>query len=149
MNVQLIFHETLSTMPLKKCYIIIALQIKNFLDNNFREHYDYECLVEKFGISKRKMIEAFKEITNDNVHSYLTKVRMEKAKELLESTDYTIEYVACKVGLDKSNLNIQFKKTTGKTPSEWRKDHSSGYTYSLQTSGTNEYSHGKKSSNSR
>jgi two-component system response regulator YesN len=138
----LIYHETLSAMQLKKCYIEKALEIKDFLQKNYREHYDYEFLVQKFGITKRKMIESFKEIVNDNIHSFITKVRVQKAKELLESTDYTIEYVACKVGLDKSNLNIQFKKTTGKTPSEWRKEHTSNYTSYLLASGGSHYEYG-------
>lgn len=136
-------------MPVKKCYIEKALEIKDFLEKNYQEHYDYEFLVQKFGISKRKMIESFKEVVNDNIHSFITKKRIEKAKQLLESTDYTIEYIACKVGLDKSNLNIQFKKTTGKTPSEWRKEHNSNFNLYLYTEETNHFSYRKNSTNSQ
>jgi len=71
-------------------------------------------------MNKFKLKVAFKAVSNDNVHSYITKLRVERAKELLESTDRTIGFIADKVGLDKSNFNIQFKKLTGKTPSEWR-----------------------------
>lgn len=109
-------------MQLKNEDLAKALEIKAFLEKHYQERYDYDFFVQKFGINKFKMKLAFKAVVNDNIHSFLTKVRIEKAKQLLETTDNTIEYIASKVGLDKSNLNIQFKKITGKTPSEWRKN---------------------------
>jgi len=98
-----------------------AREIKDFLEKHYREHCDYEYLVHKFGMNKFKLKIAFKAVTNYNVHEFITKVRIERAKELLENSDHTIAYIAKKVGLDKSNLNIQFKKITGETPSQWRK----------------------------
>jgi AraC-like DNA-binding protein len=109
-------------MRLKNEDLAKAIEIKQFLEKHYQEHYDYDYLVHKFGMNKFKLKVAFKAVSNDNVHSYITKLRIERAKELLESTDRTIESIADKVGLDKSNFNIQFKKLTGKTPSEWRND---------------------------
>jgi two-component system response regulator YesN len=107
-------------MRLKNEDLAKAIEIKQFLEKHYQEHYDYDYLVHKFGMNKFKLKQAFKAVSNDNVHSYITKLRVERAKELLESTDRTICFIADKVGLDKSNFNIQFKKLTGKTPSEWR-----------------------------
>jgi len=107
-------------MRLKNEDLAKALEIKQFLEKHYQEHHDYDYLVHKFGMNKFKLKVAFKAVSNDNVHSYITKLRIERAKELLESTDKTIGCIADKVGLDKSNFNIQFKKLTGKTPSEWR-----------------------------
>jgi AraC-like DNA-binding protein len=107
-------------MRLKNEDLAKAFEIKQFLEKHYQDHHDYDFLVHKFGMNKFKLKVAFKAVTNDNVHSYITKLRVEKAKELLESTDRTVGFIADKVGLDKSNLNIQFKKLTGKTPSEWR-----------------------------
>ena len=107
-------------MRLKNEDLAKALEIKQFLEKHYQDHHDYDYLVHKFGINKFKLKVAFKAVTNDNVHSYITKLRVERAKEMLESTDRTVGFIADKVGLDKSNLNIQFKKLTGKTPSEWR-----------------------------
>ena len=111
-------------MQLKNDDIARAMEIKEFLQKHYCEHYDYEYLVSRFGMNKFKLKHAFKAVAGDNVHVFITKLRIEKAKELLENTDLTIEYIASKIGLDKSNLNIQFKKITGKTPSQWRKDSS-------------------------
>jgi AraC-like DNA-binding protein len=107
-------------MPLKNEDLARALEIMDFLKKNYQDHHDYECLVQKFGMNKFKLKLAFKAVSGLNVHAYITRLRVERAKELLESTDRTIEFIAAKVGLDKSNLIIQFKKLTGMTPSEWR-----------------------------
>ena len=111
-------------MRLKHEDLATAFEIKQFLEKHYQEHYDYDYLVHKFGMNKFKLKVAFKAVSNDNVHSYITKLRIERAKELLESTDKTVGFIADKVGLDKSNFNIQFKKLTGKTPSEWRNNKS-------------------------
>jgi two-component system, response regulator YesN len=111
-------------MGLKNEDLAKAIEIKQFLEKHYQEHHDYDYLVHKFGMNKFKLKQAFKAVSNDNVHSYITKLRIEKAKELLASTDRTICFIADKVGLDKSNFNIQFKKLTGKTPSEWRNNKS-------------------------
>jgi AraC-like DNA-binding protein len=112
-------------MRLKNEDLAKALEIKQFLEKHYHDHHDYDYLVHKFGMNKFKLKVAFKAVTNDNVHAYITKLRVERAKEMLESTDRTVGFIADKVGLDKSNLNIQFKKLTGKTPSEWRNNKSS------------------------
>lgn len=108
-------------MQLKKDDLEKAMQIRTFLEENYKEHYDYECLSKKFGINLLKLKYAFKEVSGESIHVYLTKVRIEKAKELLQTTDETIIRIASMVGLNKSNLNIQFKKITGTTPLLWRK----------------------------
>lgn len=107
-------------MRLKNEDLAKAIEIKQFLEKHYQEHYDYDYLVHKFGMNKFKLKVAFKAVSNYNVHSYITKIRIERAKELLETTDRTVEFIADKVGLVKSNFNTQFKKLTGKTPSEWR-----------------------------
>ena len=117
-------------MRLKNEDLAKAKEIKQFLEKHYQEHHDYDCLVHRFGMNKFKLKLAFKAVTNDNVHQYVTKLRVEKAKELLENTDRTVEFIANKIGLDKSNLNIHFKKLTGKTPSEWRNNSKNSNTYS-------------------
>lgn len=109
-------------MQLKNGDLTRAREVKSFLEKNYQEHYDYNYLAKKFGINKFKLKLSFKEVAGDNVHVYVTKFRIEKAKQLLEKTDYNISLIAGQIGLDKSNLNLQFKKHTGKTPSAWRKN---------------------------
>jgi AraC-like DNA-binding protein len=109
-------------MQLKKEDFEKAKQVQEFLENNFQQHIRYQFLVKKFAMNKNTLMQAFTTVTNDTIHAYVTRVRMEHAKKLLETTDLNIASIAENVGLDKSNFNIQFKKATGKTPSGWRKD---------------------------
>ena len=52
---------------------------------------------------------------------YLTKVRMEKVKEMLASTDEKIVNIAFSVGYSEPNyLSYLFKKREGITPKEYR-----------------------------
>lgn len=108
-------------MPLKSD-LEKAREVKAFLEKHYREHYSYDDLVNKFGLNKFKLKQAFKIVAGDNVHEFVTKVRIEHAKVYLENTDLTNRDIAARVGIDKSNFYIQFKKKTGKTPDEWRKD---------------------------
>ena len=109
-------------MQLKKEDLEKAKQIQEFLKKNYQHPYGYQDLVKIFAVNKNKLKLAFTAVTNDTIHAYLTKVRIEHAKKLLVTTNLNIESIATKVGLDKSNFNIQFKKATGKTPSSWRHD---------------------------
>jgi AraC-like DNA-binding protein len=99
-----------------------AQEIKAFLEKNYQNRLDYEFLAQKFHLNEFKLKQYFKAVAKDNIHSFLTKIRMEHAKRLLETTDHTVSNIASRIGLDKSNFNIQFKRYTGKTPSQWRND---------------------------
>jgi AraC-like DNA-binding protein len=115
-------------MQLKKEDLEKAKQIKIFLENNYQEHYDYAYLIKKFGMNMFNLKQAFKAVTNENVHAFLTRIRIDHAKLMLLNTDLSVESIAIRVGLDKSNFHIQFKKITGKTPNQWRKDPTPAFT---------------------
>jgi len=107
-------------MQLKKEDLEKARQIQEFLEKNYQRSYGYQDLVKLFAVNKNKLKLAFTAVTNDTIHAYVTRVRMEHAKKWLATTNLNIATIAEKVGLDKSNFNIQFKKATGQTPSSWR-----------------------------
>jgi AraC family transcriptional regulator len=102
-----------------------ACQIKALIDKDYYKKYSYEDLVQLYGTNKLKLKFAFKVVANDPVYEYHTKVRIEHAKSFLENSNLSIEQIAKRIGLDKSNLNKQFKRLTGKTPTEWRKVYNS------------------------
>lgn len=55
---------------------------------------------------------------------YLTALRISKAKELLEATEMRSSQIAEEVGYNDSHyFSYLFKKTTGKTPGEYRREH--------------------------
>ena len=65
----------------------------------------------------------FKEATGGTFLEFLGRIRMEKAKELLEQTTLKNYEIAEKVGFsDPHYFGISFKKMTGKTPTEYARE---------------------------
>ncbi|OQP61791.1 hypothetical protein A3860_31520 [Niastella vici] len=110
------------TIQREKQVLAKAEEIKAFLENNYQDNHDYTFLAKKFGMNSNSLSIAFRILTNSSIHEYLTKVRIERAKKLLTTTDLHVTYIAARVGLDKTNLNIHFKRHTGMTPLQWRKN---------------------------
>lgn len=66
---------------------------------------------------------AFKSATGDPPHRYHTRLRIDRAKEMLERTDLSVTEIAAAVGYDSSqSLARAFREGVGSTPSKWRRD---------------------------
>lgn len=95
--------------------------VKAILEKEYRSATTQAQLAKRVNTNESKLRKVFKLVNNKTINEYLIGVRIEKAKEILETTDETVKAVAGKVGCDVSNLVKQFKKTTGMPPMEWRK----------------------------
>ena len=66
----------------------------------------------------------FKEYTGQTPHRYLMNIRLEKAKELLKNSEYSIEDTARQCGfVNAGHFAVVFKRSTKLSPSEYRKTH--------------------------
>jgi YesN/AraC family two-component response regulator len=96
-------------------------EVKAILEKEFRNATTHAQLAKRVNTNESKLRKGFKFVNNKTINEYLIGVRIEKAKEILETTDEPVKAVARKVGCDVSNLVKQFKKSTGMAPMEWRK----------------------------
>lgn len=100
-------------------YIDLALR---FIQDNYHEKLSMNDIAYRSFLSKSYFSQLFKKNTGMCFSDYLQKVRVEKACELLFSSDSSVEEIALKTGFcDTKFFYIVFKKTTGKTPGEFRR----------------------------
>ena len=69
----------------------------------------------------------FSQTTGQSFISYLTAMRMEKAKELLRSTNMKLSDIALEIGYNEPNyFSHVFRKSEGMTPKEYRSLYAKG-----------------------
>ena len=87
------------------------------------ERLSNEELASLVGISKYHFIKLFKEVTGVTPLRYYTELAVDKAKYLLANTTYTVSEVARLCGIeDGFYFSRMFKKHTGSSPNEYRKN---------------------------
>ena len=83
--------------------------------------FKQEQLARLLRISTRQLSRKIKAITGNTVHEYITKVRMEKASELLLESNYNITEIAYQLGFsEQSNFSRSFAKYFGCSPSKYK-----------------------------
>lgn len=89
---------------------------------NFTEDIQMEAYAKKLHMSTCWFIRSFKQYTGLPPRQYLTSIRIQKAKELLESTNYGIGQIGQIIGYENPlYFSRIFKKYTGLSPAEYRK----------------------------
>lgn len=73
------------------------------------------------GVSRKTLCSRFKIETGETFASYVRKLRIERARRLLDTSDFDIAQIAYQTGFSsQSHLQTAFKRATGFTPREWR-----------------------------
>lgn len=97
------------------------LEMLVYINANFNRDISLSQVAERFNFNSSYLSQAFKKETGETSTRYLTALRINKAKEILNSSDDTIEMVANKVGYSDYFYFMKiFKKVTGKTPNQFR-----------------------------
>lgn len=97
-----------------------------------REHYDMPITVEQLADMENYNVnyynDWFKQQTGISPGLYLRKIRIEKAKKLLEDTSYGVTDIAIMVGYSSnSTFTRAFHGATGMTPKEYRRYAAEGF----------------------
>lgn len=94
-------------------------KIKNTIQTRYAESLSLQSLAQESYVSKEYLSLAFKRETGMNFSKYLSKVRMEKAYELIAAYNMPIKKVAELTGFyDLSHFYRSFKRQFGITPAE-------------------------------
>ena len=97
------------------------VQAQTWMQDHYGEAFSLHELAEKFGMSTRTFNRRFKNATGKTPSHYLQEIRTRVAKDLLQTTNLSIQEIALQVGYsDISHLSSLFKKFLNTTPSEYR-----------------------------
>ncbi len=96
-------------------------QIIAFIHKNYEHKITVAELAEQGCLSPNYASEFFRNNTGVSITEYLMRVRVEKARKLLEETEKNITEIAYSVGMeDSSYFSKIFRKTTGLSPRKYR-----------------------------
>lgn len=99
-------------------------QMINYTEKHYTEDISIQNLASYCSINANYASQLFKQKMGFSFVSYLKKLRMEHASWLLTHTDKTVFLIADEVGYNNYFYFAKvFKKTTGKTPTEYRSSH--------------------------
>lgn len=98
-------------------------KIKEYIHLNISSDIKLSEIAKYMNMSESYLSVLFKKYNNINLWSYILSVKVYQAKQWLISSDKTILEIATLCGFNNTtNFNKQYKKNTGVTPSEFRKN---------------------------
>ncbi len=98
------------------------LRAQQFVENHLARQITVEDLAKRAGMSTRNFDRRFRAAAGEAPTSYLQKLRIERAKRLLETTDNTVSEIMLKVGYeDERSFRRLFSSLTQLSPKAYRK----------------------------
>jgi len=103
----------------------LMTRIDSFIKDNFSDpDFGLPVISDEFNVSYTYLSEIIKDFKDMSFINYLQKLRMAKAKELLEETDMQVKEIFTQCGYNSSNsFGKAFKRIHGVTASEYREKH--------------------------
>ncbi|MBX3255417.1 MAG: helix-turn-helix transcriptional regulator [Chitinophagaceae bacterium] len=92
---------------------------KNILDDSYNNPPTIKQLSQLVGVNESKLKAGFKTMFNTTIHSYVLKLRMDKANQLVKAQNLQVQEVAMELGYkNPSHFSAAFKKHFGFLPTE-------------------------------
>lgn len=96
--------------------------IEQYLNEHFKEDITLQTLSELTYLNKYYLVHSFKNYKGVSPINYLIQIRINEAKHLLETTNYSIAKIATQSGFSSQSYFSQiFKRMTNMTPNDYRK----------------------------
>ncbi len=130
---------TLHNNDLENCCVFIEMFIAKLMYNNKKQMHEIVeaatkyinerltedltvfTLAEQFHVARNYFSRLFKKEMGEGCNEYITRLRIEKAKQLLGASRLKTYEIAEKVGYNDTNyFSLAFKKNTGMSPKEFR-----------------------------
>lgn len=97
-------------------------KVVSYMDNNYAHKITLSQLANEADYNPQYFCHFFRDITGTTPINYLLELRLDKARELICTTNESIQNIAAACGFDNMSYFIRvFKKTTGLTPTQYRR----------------------------
>ena len=91
------------------------------IDRDYAQLLDLEALAAVAGLSKYHFLRCFARTYGRTPHAYLTERRVERAQDLLRSTNLTVTEICRLVGYESlGSFSSRFRQLVGSSPSEYQ-----------------------------
>jgi len=108
-------------MPISPDVYKKIVTAKVYIDDNFHELIDLDCLSRQACLSRYHFHRLFTRIYKMTPHQYLTQRRVEKARLWLQDKDLTVSEICNNVGFESiGSFSMLFKKEIGFAPIYYR-----------------------------
>lgn len=97
--------------------------VTGYIEQHVSEQISLDTLAQLARLSQHHFCRAFKRSLGISPHQYLVQRRIERAKALLADRENSITHVALILGYSQASaFSLAFRKTTGRSPREFRRD---------------------------
>ncbi len=105
----------------------LVFQVQAYMQESLPRPLSIQEIAAHLQINQRTLVRRFQQATGESPIAYLQKLRVDTAKQLLETTDLSFELIVERVGYtDTSTFRRLFKRQTQLSPGEYRKRFSIG-----------------------
>lgn len=113
------WHPCVASISTKR---INLLEVRNYLDENYKKKIVLDDLAQKFNINKYYLTRIFKEQFGTSIINYILGIRITEAKNLLRFSNLSIEEIGLQCGIgDAYYFSRVFKRIEGMNASTYRK----------------------------
>jgi len=100
-------------------------KLLEWIEGHLHEHLSLPKLARRAAMSTRTLCRRFHEQVGDTPAAWIARARVARAQHLLETTQWSVDDVALKVGFRSSTvLRDQFSRVLGTTPRTYRQSFS-------------------------
>jgi len=117
-DMQFLYHELKS---IRSPEADMVYQVAHYIELNYNQPFSQAACAQMFFVNQEYLCRKFKQAFHMPMITYLNRVRIDHAKEMLKDPLVKIRQIAHEVGFeDEKYFSRQFKKAAGITPNEYR-----------------------------
>lgn len=121
-KIQSLLREKFASRSNKKNRHVQIERIKRFIERNY-SHVTLDHIANELCLSPKYISRIFNEKTDSTFRDYKIVVKIDRAKELLKDTKLSITQIGLELGYQNPESFMRiFKRVTGTTPSQYRKN---------------------------